>query len=134
MELFLTNVFTYDWFSQVLAVIEELSKRRALTSALSGRDEETLEPILAFTVRYISDPKYSPTLIGVSRELCRIYQRVIGQSAIIDELFQKLKNHVSREIKVQKGLNKLIGSIDMVLASKKQEMNNYGNDGEDEEV
>ncbi len=34
----------------VVAVLEELGKRRGLTVALANRDEELLEPILSFLI------------------------------------------------------------------------------------
>lgn len=99
----------------VVAILEELSKRRGLTTALSNRDEETLEPLLSFTTRYIAQPKYATLLIGVSNLLCKIYGPHIGQSAIIDELFRKLRRHVKREIGAQRNLLRMVGQIDSFL-------------------
>jgi len=105
----------------VSALLEELTKRRGLEAAISNRDEETLEPILAFTSRYIATVKYTPLLIGVAHTLCDIYSDVIGQSAVIDELFQKLRQQVSTEVENQKELAKVVGIIDMVLYSAERE-------------
>lgn len=74
----------------VVAVLEELGKRRGLTIALSNRDEESLEPVLSFTVRYISRPRFAALLIGVANKLIDIYGDISGQSETIDELFGKL--------------------------------------------
>lgn len=74
----------------VVAVLEELGKRRGLTIALSNRDEESLEPILSFTVRYICRPRFAALLIGVANKLIDIYADISGQSETIDELFGKL--------------------------------------------
>jgi len=98
-----------------MAILEELSKRRGLTQALSARDEETLEPLLSFTSRYIAHPKYASLLIGVAKILCKIYGSVIGQSAVIDELFRKLYRHIHQEIAVQQDLLKMVGQIDTFL-------------------
>ena len=99
----------------MVAVLEELSKRQRLTLALSAHDEETLEPTLSFTACYIAQSKYASLLIGVANLLCNIYGSVIGQSAIIDELFRKLKRHVQNEIGIQKELMKMVGQIDSFL-------------------
>lgn len=99
----------------VASTLEELSKRRGLTIALSSRDEETLEPLLSFITRYIAHPKYSNLLTGVSNLLCNIYASVMGQSALIDELFRKLRRHVQKEIGFQKDLLKMMGQIDSYL-------------------
>mmetsp|Transcript_18 Transcript_18/g.39 ORF Transcript_18/g.39 Transcript_18/m.39 type:complete len:695 (-) Transcript_18:48-2132(-) len=99
----------------IVAVLEELGRRRGLINALSNRDEETLEPILAFTATFISRPKYTPILIGVANQLCDIYARVFGQSDTIDEYFEKLHMHVKNECRTQSALNQLIGQIDTVM-------------------
>lgn len=47
------------------ALIQELIYRDALRIALSGRDETTLDPILAFLVRHIIDPRFSDIAANV---------------------------------------------------------------------
>lgn len=101
----------------VVAVLEELGKRRGLTIALSNRDEESLEPILSFTVRYICRPRFSSLLIGVANKLIDIYGDVSGQSETIDELFDKLKNQVLAESKTQRKLLHCMGEIEALIAS-----------------
>lgn len=100
----------------VVAVLEELGKRRGLTIALSNRDEESLEPILAFLVRYITRPRFTTVLIGVAHLIIDIYGNVAGQSETIDELFVKLRIQVSAECQAQKSLLMLMGQLDAVLA------------------
>ena len=101
----------------IMAVLEELGKRRGLSQALSNRDEETLEPILSFTARYIAKPRYTPVLIGVADRLCEIYGGVVGQSEIIDEHFDKLRRHIKDECRVQKCLLRLLGQIDSTVCA-----------------
>ena len=101
----------------VAAVLEELGRRRGLTNALSHRDEETLEPILAFTVRYIKEPRFASLLVGVAHRLIDIYGDVAGQSETIDELFAKLKNQVAAEARVQKKLLHLVGVLEGLVAT-----------------
>jgi U3 small nucleolar RNA-associated protein 15 len=100
---------------QVIAVLEELGRRRGLVNALSNRDEESLEPLLAFTATFISDPKCTPVLLGVANQLCDIYSGVFGQSDTIDEYFKKLHVQVKNECKTQTILSQLIGQIDSVM-------------------
>mmetsp|Transcript_11487 Transcript_11487/g.19896 ORF Transcript_11487/g.19896 Transcript_11487/m.19896 type:complete len:719 (-) Transcript_11487:2256-4412(-) len=101
----------------VIAVIEELGKRRGLTIALSNRDEETLDSILSFTIRFIDNPQYTSHLIGVAHILCDIYGSLRGQSAVVDELFAKLKEKVTNECSVQRMLLRLLGQIDYVMTT-----------------
>jgi U3 small nucleolar RNA-associated protein 15 len=107
-------------YQSVFAVLEELGRRRGLVLALSNRDEESLEPILSFTVRYITRPQYSSLMIGISNILCDIYGNVTGQSEIIDELFGKLKKQIHEEIVVQKSLLRLSGMLGTLIVLQQQ--------------
>lgn len=51
----------------VVSVLEELMHRHGLVTALSGRDEVTLEPLLGFLAKYTTHPKYAPLLIDVCK-------------------------------------------------------------------
>jgi len=101
----------------VVAVLEELGKRRGLTAALANRDEELLEPILSFTIRYINRPHFASLLIGIAHKLIDIYGDVTGQSETIDELFANLKANVGTECRAQKSLLRLVGHIDALMTS-----------------
>lgn len=105
----------------VVAVLEELGKRRGLTAALANRDEELLEPILSFTIRYINRPHFTGLLIGIAHKLIDIYGDVTGQSETIDELFAKLKMQVGNECQAQKSLLRLVGQIDAVMTSSEMQ-------------
>ena len=102
---------------QVIAVIEELGKRRGLAIALSTRDEESLDAVLSFTTRFVDDPRYTPHLIGVAHALCDIYGSLKGQSSAVDELFARLREKVASECAVQKMLLRLLGQIDYVMTT-----------------
>ncbi len=108
---------------QIIAVLEELGRRKGLVIALSNRDEESLEPLLAFTASFISNPKYTPLLIGVANQLCDIYANVLGQSDSIDEYFEKLHVRVRNECRTQSTLNQLIGQIDAVMYAAEMDSN-----------
>ena len=104
-----------------MAVIEELGKRKGLLIALSNRDEETLEPILAFITMFIARPQYSSVLIGVAHLLCDIYSSILGQSDVIDEYFTRLQNYVQQECNSQKTLLQIVGQIDAILYTAYQQ-------------
>jgi U3 small nucleolar RNA-associated protein 15 len=105
----------------VVAVLEELGKRRGLETALSNRDEELLEPVLSFTTRYINRPHYTGLLVGIAHKLIDIYGDVTGQSEMIDELFAKLKAQVGNECRAQASLLQLVGQIDSIVAASELE-------------
>lgn len=85
----------------VVSVVEELVQRNGLRIALQGRDQQTLQPVVAFLARQITAPPFSQVLIGVANLLLDMYAPVLGQSAAIDELFVKLRNVLEAEVRVQ---------------------------------
>ena len=92
-----------------------MSRRSGLTIALSGRDETTLEPLLAFIARYIAKPRYMELLIQVSHRLLDLYQSALGQSNAIDELFLKLQRQIHTEMRFHRQAMHVIGSLDCII-------------------
>lgn len=78
----------------VFSMLEELVLRNGLGIALAGRDEETLQPLVAFIVKYITHPRYASLLIDVCNVLFDLYASVVGQSPVIDDLFLLLQRKV----------------------------------------
>jgi UTP15 C terminal len=68
---------------------------RGLSIALGGRDEASLEPLLAFLARHIANPKYASLLIDVAHAVADTYSSVLGDSEGINELFKRLNKQVS---------------------------------------
>ena len=100
------------------SMLEELKMRGdALTRALSGRDEKTLEPLLSFLIKYVTNPRYAPLLLKVCEIVCDLYIPVLGQSIVIDELFFKLRLRLKQEIQLQKEMLGLVGIMDTIFAS-----------------
>ena len=50
----------------VITVLQELCRRKGLTTAISGRDDEALEPLLSFCTKYICNPRYSMLIVQVT--------------------------------------------------------------------
>ena len=100
----------------VASILSELVARGTLPVALSGRDDATLEPVMSFLIKYITNPRYSKLLIGVCTELIGIYTDVLGQSPLIDDLIFKLNARVKEEVKLQTEMLKLMGALDIVFA------------------
>lgn len=47
------------------AVIQELIHRDGLHTALAGRDDVLLEPVLALLVKYVNDPRFGEMVCDV---------------------------------------------------------------------
>lgn len=101
----------------VVTVLEELSRRSGLSIALSGRDESTLEPLLAFCARYISQPRYTRLIVQVTHRILDLYCGVLGQSDAIDELFHKLRQQVKAEVTFHREIMRVVGSLDEIISA-----------------
>ncbi|KAJ3328410.1 snoRNA-binding rRNA-processing protein [Blyttiomyces sp. JEL0837] len=101
----------------VVSLLEDLVHRNGLRIALGGRDDIALEAVTRFVVRHISNPKYATLLIHVTNVILDMYQPVIGQSTIIDELFMKLRRRVQEELDCQQNFLKCIGFLESLMIS-----------------
>ncbi|GBG29902.1 U3 small nucleolar RNA-associated protein 15-like [Hondaea fermentalgiana] len=101
----------------VAALLEELIHRNGLEAALAARDDTSLEPILSFVIKYIANPRFSSLLVQVSDVLLRSCTADLGQSVLVDELFVKLQTQLHSELRLQKDLQKLSGTVDLVLST-----------------
>lgn len=130
--------------SVTFALLAELRDRSSadgsldgLRRAIEGRDDVTLEPLLRFLLRQSSNPSYTSlvsdclnVIIGEpgsesSTQLSSadwlsffpdIYAPVLGQSPLIDELFGRIWSKVTDELKLQRNLVEVKGSLEMLMA------------------
>ncbi|KIR68986.1 U3 small nucleolar RNA-associated protein 15 [Cryptococcus bacillisporus CA1873] len=98
------------------ALIQELVHRDALRIALSGRDDVTLEPILNFLTKNVTDPRFGEMAAQVVGIIIDIYTPILGQSPILDEMLGKIQIRVERELSFQRELMKLRGALDITLS------------------
>ena len=121
--------------SVAFSVIQELIARDGLRSALSGRDDVLLEPVLTLLVKYVTDPRFGEMVCGIAivvlgqcyphtissslklTGLVDMYASVLGQSPLIDALFLRLRKKVHAELKFQNELVRVRGALDMLLTA-----------------
>ncbi|KAJ1663487.1 U3 small nucleolar RNA-associated protein [Coemansia sp. RSA 1813] len=101
----------------VVTLLQELVHRGALASALAGRDELSLDPIVRFIVKFIDQPRYTAVLTKVTETLLDIYDDLLLQSTRIADLFIRLRTKVRVELRVQQEMEMLMGSMDMLMAA-----------------
>ncbi|KAJ8503044.1 hypothetical protein ONZ45_g11194 [Pleurotus djamor] len=99
------------------SLIHELIVRDGLRSALSGRDDVLLEPILRFLIKYVTDPRFGDTVCDVATFIIDMYSPVLGQSPLMDSLFLRLQKKVAAELRLQRTLTKTKGALDMLFAT-----------------
>jgi len=100
----------------IVAVIEELGKRRGIRIALSGRNNDRVDPVMRFILKYLRDSRYSGVLIGLAHMLLDIYGE--SSDAKINEFVKKLRYVVATEYQAQTLLATLSGQLEMVLVAK----------------
>ncbi|KAI0796676.1 WD40 repeat-like protein [Abortiporus biennis] len=99
------------------SLIQELVHRDGLRTALSGRDDVLLEPILRLLLKHVADPRFGVLACDVARIVIDMYTPVLGQSPLIDTLFFRLRKKVAQELRFQQDLVKTKGALEMLLAS-----------------
>ncbi|KAN0062011.1 U3 small nucleolar RNA-associated protein 15 [Thecaphora frezii] len=88
-----------------------------LRRAVAGRDDVTLEPLLRFLLKHAANPAYTDLVCDTLNVVVDTYASVLGQSPLVDDLFGRIWAKVSDEIRLQKELMQVRGSLEMILAS-----------------
>ena len=99
----------------VVSVLRELDRRGATRSAIDHRDEDRLEPLLAFLAAHLANPRYAPTLLDVAQATLHLYAGALGRLPDVDDLFAKLRAQVKLEVKNQIALIKLQDALKTIL-------------------
>jgi len=98
------------------ALIQELVYRDGLRSALAGRDDVLLEPILRLLLKYVTDPRFGGIVCDTAGLIIEMYTPVLGQSPTIDSLLLRLRRKLAAELRLQNDLVRVKGALDMLFA------------------
>ena len=101
----------------IVTVLEELSSRNGIAIALAGRNESSLEPLLSFAAKYISNPRYSKLTMQIIHHVLDLYGNILGHSDSIDELFVKLRRQIKKEVEFQQQACTILGALEVVLSN-----------------
>jgi U3 small nucleolar RNA-associated protein 15 len=101
------------------SVLEELNCRDGLRIALSNRSPKSLEPLLRFINKCITNPHYSTFVIQLTEMVLDMYKDTIGASVVTDELFIDLQRRVNAEMTLEKQMQQMRGGLDMLLAASR---------------
>ncbi len=99
------------------SVLRELKRRNGLKTALGGRDERALLPLLQYLHRNIGDARFSAFLIEVVDITLDLYASTLGSCPSTDRVFVDIRKRVERETRTLRQLMLLQGSLDLVLSS-----------------
>jgi U3 small nucleolar RNA-associated protein 15 len=84
--------------STIVTLLVALRHRSGLRTALSGRDEVTLRPILQWLHKSIINPQHVGLCVDVGILILDLYAAQFGQSKDIDFLLHELHNRVRSEV------------------------------------
>ena len=100
----------------MVSVLRDLTHRQGLAAAISGRDEASLEPLVAFLARYTTSPRYASLLCEVCHVVLDLYAHALGQSEPIDELLMKLHRQLNAEVILHREMFAVRGLLETVSA------------------
>ena len=99
------------------SVLRELKRRNGLKTALGGRDEKALLPLLHYLHRNIGDARFSACLTEVVDITLDLYSSTLGSCPSTDRVFVDIRKRVDKETRTLRQLMLLQGSLDLVLSS-----------------
>jgi len=99
----------------VVEVLNELKKMNSLKQALGGRNDRDLLRIVKFCTKQVTDPRWGDQVAEYLQVVIDLYERVLGQSPVIDQAFQSLSMKIKEEMKFQADLARIYGGLTMVF-------------------
>ncbi|KAL8699468.1 MAG: hypothetical protein Q9201_005995 [Fulgogasparrea decipioides] len=103
--------------AEIFTLLTALRHRSALRTALSGRDDVSLQPILSWVCKYISSPRYVSTCVDIGVQTLDLYSSHMGESPEIDRLVRRLHKGVRYQVERAQQSWQMKGMLDMVLES-----------------
>ncbi|KAH8893537.1 WD40 repeat-like protein [Thozetella sp. PMI_491] len=92
-----TSASTYQPLT-ALTLLMALRHRSALREALEGRDEVTVQPIMRWISKYITDSRYVGVCTDVALHLMDLYSEYLDASPEMAAAFNILRGRVTREV------------------------------------
>lgn len=102
---------------QQLTVFTALRHRSAMRTALINRDEVTLQPILRWIIKNISDTRITRLTTDVALVVLDLYADQMGRSEEIDNLVKALFEKVKDTVEACQMAWSAQGMVDMLMAS-----------------
>ncbi|KAI4133136.1 MAG: hypothetical protein LQ338_000401 [Usnochroma carphineum] len=100
---------------ETITLLTSLRHRSALRSALSGRDDVSLQPIFKWVCTYISNPRYVSICVDIGIQILDLYSSHMGESSDIDNLMRRLHQTVGRQVERAQQSWQTKGMLDMIL-------------------
>jgi U3 small nucleolar RNA-associated protein 15 len=101
-----------------VTVLEELRTRGKVIVSLSGRDEDSLEPILKWAIRAVQDTRCVTLVADWVGCIVDMYASLIDRSAVLENLVIQLRRKISQEIEKAKDAKRIDGMLELLLTSR----------------
>ncbi|TPR08031.1 Enoyl-(Acyl carrier protein) reductase family protein [Aspergillus niger] len=99
-----------------LTLLTALRHRSALRASLQNRDEVTLQPVLQWVHKNITEPRLVQLSVEVAMNVLDIYSGNLGQSAQIDKMVERLHRRVRDEVEMAHQAYQTKGMLEMLAA------------------
>lgn len=113
----LDEVLKANNLPNVVTLLTALRHRSAMRTALSGRDDVSLQPIFRWVCVHITNPRYVNLCVDVGMLILDLYSSHMGESPQIDRLMARLHRHVRMEVERSQQAWQTEGMLGMLLNS-----------------
>ena len=100
-----------------VTLLTALRHRSATRTALSGRDEVSLQPIFKWICKYITNPRYVNLCVDIGMLILDLYSAHMGESPDIDALMARLHKVVRAEVESSQQAWQTDGMLGMLIHS-----------------
>ncbi|EMD90288.1 hypothetical protein COCC4DRAFT_187380 [Bipolaris maydis ATCC 48331] len=100
-----------------ITLLTALRHRSALRIALSNRDSQSLQPILRWCIKNISDYRITRLTTDVALVVLDLYADQLGRSEEVDDLVLALMQRVKVTVEASQDAWKVRGMLDMLVSS-----------------
>ena len=101
----------------IITFLTALRHRSATRTALSGRDDVSLQPIFSWVCKYITDPRYVSLCVDIGMLILDLYSSHVGESPQIDQLMARLRRTVRLEVERSQQAWQTEGMLSMLVNS-----------------
>ena len=100
-----------------VTLLTALRHRSATRTALSGRDEVSLQPVFKWICKYITNPRYVNLCVDIGMLILDLYSAHMGESPDIDGLMARLHKVVRAEVDSSQQAWQTDGMLGMLINS-----------------
>lgn len=111
----LDKVLEENQLTSTLTLLTALRHRSAMRTALSGRDDVSLQPIFKWTCKYITNPAYVRICADLGTLILELYSLHMCESPQIDALMIRLHRIVSKEVERAQQAWQTTGMLGMII-------------------